>query len=113
MDGRLAIRELRPADAAGVQAFVGRLSPESRRRRFFTPIIELAPRQLARVTAGRGRDDLDLAAFEAEGRIVARPAPSGYNPQLGSGASPIAPSTCAGRGREPRNSAEQSGKAWL
>ncbi|MGC1817359.1 MAG: hypothetical protein WA900_06855 [Casimicrobiaceae bacterium] len=113
MDGRLAMRELRPADAAGLQAFVRRLSPESRRRRCFTPINELTPSQLARVTTGRGPDDLDLATSEAEGRIVARPAPSGYNPLLGSGARPIAPATCSGRGREPRNSAEQSGKAWL
>ncbi|MGA8049556.1 MAG: GNAT family N-acetyltransferase [Burkholderiales bacterium] len=70
MDGRLAIRELRPADAAEVQAFVRRLSPESRRRRFFAPINELAPGQLTRVTAGEGPDDLNLAAFDAEGRIV-------------------------------------------
>jgi len=70
MDGRLAIRELRPADAAEVQAFVRRLSPESRRRRFFAPINELTPSQLARVTAGGGPDDLNLAALDAEGRVV-------------------------------------------
>lgn len=70
MDGRLAIRELRLADADAVQAFVRRLSPESRRRRFLAPVSELAPGQLARVTAGRGPQDLNLAAFDAAGRIV-------------------------------------------
>ena len=70
MDGRLAIRELRLADADAVQAFVRRLSPESRRRRFLAPIRELVPSQLARVTTARGPQDLNLGAFDAAGRIV-------------------------------------------
>jgi acetyltransferase len=70
MDSRLAIRELRQADADAVQAFVRRLSPESRRRRFFAPISELMPSQLARVTRGAGADDVNLGAFDAAGRIV-------------------------------------------
>jgi acetyltransferase len=70
MDGRPTIRELRPADAPLVQAFVRRLSLESRRRRFFAPINELTPAQLKRVTIGVGPDDLNLGAFDAEGRVV-------------------------------------------
>ena len=70
MESRLAIRELRPADAAEVQAFVRRLSMESRRMRFFAPINELTPHQLERVTAGGAPDDLNLAAFDVAGRIV-------------------------------------------
>ncbi|HXZ53370.1 MAG TPA: GNAT family N-acetyltransferase [Burkholderiales bacterium] len=70
MDRRLAIRELRQADAEAVQAFVRRLSPESRRRRFFAPIAELVPRQLASVTCGNGPDDVNLGVFDAAGCIV-------------------------------------------
>ena len=44
MDGRLAIRELRPADAAEVQAIVRRLSPESRRKHVFASINEATPK---------------------------------------------------------------------
>jgi acetyltransferase len=70
VDSRLTIRELRRADAPLVQAFVRRLSAESRRRRFFAPINELTPGQLERVTTGARADDLNLAAFDAGGRIV-------------------------------------------
>jgi acetyltransferase len=70
MEGRLAIRELRQADADAVQAFVRRLSPESRRRRFLAPVSELVPGQLQRVTVGRGPRDLNIGAFDAGGRIV-------------------------------------------
>jgi acetyltransferase len=70
MDRRHAIRELRSGDAQDVQAFVRRLSPESRRRRFFAPISELMPNQLARVTRGAGPDDVNLGAFDGAGRIV-------------------------------------------
>lgn len=57
---------LRPADARAVQAFVRALSLESRRERFFSPIAELSPAQLARVVSSPG---LSLAAWR-EGRIV-------------------------------------------
>jgi acetyltransferase len=70
VDRRHAIRELRSEDMDAVQAFVRRLSPESRRRRFFAPISELMPSQLARVTRGGGPDDVNLGAFDAAGRIV-------------------------------------------
>jgi acetyltransferase len=70
VDGRFTIRDLHCDDADAVQAFVRRLSPESRRRRFFAPIRELVPDQLLRVTCGRGPDDVNLGAFDAAGRIV-------------------------------------------
>lgn len=70
MDSRLTIRALQREDAPLVQAFVRRLSVESRRRRYFAPINELTPSQLERVTVGAGPDDLNLGAFDAEGRIV-------------------------------------------
>ena len=70
MDRRLAIRELRPADAPRVQEFVRRLSLESRRMRFFSPINELSPLQLERATSGGGPEDVNLGAFDAAGRIV-------------------------------------------
>jgi len=70
MDRRPAIRELRREDAPQVQAFVRRLSPEARFKRFFAPINELTERQLERVTAGNGPDDVSLAAFDDAGRIV-------------------------------------------
>lgn len=47
---RLAIRPIRPDDAAREQAFVRGLSPDSRQRRFMDAVRELAPAQLARFT---------------------------------------------------------------
>lgn len=70
MESRPTIRELRAGDAPHVQAFVRRLSPESRFRRFFAPVNELTERQLERVTTGNGPDDVSLAAFDAAGCIV-------------------------------------------
>lgn len=70
MSCRHAIRELRRDDAGSVQAFIRRLSLESRARRFFVPISELTPGQLARVTGGHETDDLNLGAFDGIGRIV-------------------------------------------
>ena len=49
----LLIRAARTADAPAVQAFVRKLSPETRRRRFFGPIVELSPQQLERLTSTR------------------------------------------------------------
>lgn len=51
------VRPVRPADAETIQEFVRRLSVTSRRLRFFSPIRELTPAMLARITdsAGRGR----------------------------------------------------------
>ena len=71
MDRRLTIRRLRREDAPQVQAFVRRLSPEARFRRFFAPVNELTERQLERVTTGSGPDDVSLAAFDDAGRSSA------------------------------------------
>jgi acetyltransferase len=70
MDHRHAIRELRATDAPRVQEFVRRLSPESRRRRFFSPIRELSPYLLERITTGAAPGDVNLGAYDAAGRIV-------------------------------------------
>ena len=63
----LELRSLQPADAARVQEFVRGLSPRSRLERFFTPINELSPAQLFRITAGPG---LSLAAVVGKEKIV-------------------------------------------
>lgn len=63
----LELRSLQPADAALVQQFVRDLSPSSRLERFFTPINELSPAQLLRITSGRG---LSLAAVVGHEKIV-------------------------------------------
>lgn len=60
------IRALQEADVERVQAFVGRLSPQARRDRYFSAIRELAPRQLARMTRGTDRHHLNLGAFQGE-----------------------------------------------
>lgn len=74
-DGRrVAIRPVLPGDAALVQAFVRELSHESRRNRFFRPIAELSPDQLAcmtRVTNPRELGLVAYAAYPATPRIVA------------------------------------------
>ncbi len=49
------VRPVGPGDAEVIQAFVRRLSETSRRRRFFTPIRELAPAMLAYITGSNGR----------------------------------------------------------
>lgn len=63
----MLLRPLTPGDAAQVQAFVRGLSQRSRYERFFTPVAELSPKQLERITAGAG---FSLGAFEAGGRLV-------------------------------------------
>lgn len=70
-DGRsVLVRPTGPADADAVQAFVRRLSPDSRRRRFFAAVSELTPVQLRRLTAPAGADDLSLIALAEDGRVV-------------------------------------------
>lgn len=62
-DGRLLIlRPLGPADAALMQAFVRRLSPDSRRMRFHSALSELYPELLASLT---DIDHCERAAFAA------------------------------------------------
>lgn len=63
----LELRAVQPGDAALVQDFVRNLSPRSRLERFFTPLNELSPAQLFRITAGQG---LSLAAVVGNERIV-------------------------------------------
>jgi acetyltransferase len=61
------LRQLTPGDAGVVQAFVRGLSSRSRYERFFTPIAELSPKQLERITSGAG---FSVGAFDAAGRLV-------------------------------------------
>lgn len=71
-DGRGAL--VRPAgrsDAEAIQAFVRRLSTESRRRRFFAAVSEITPSQMQRLTVPAGADDLSLLALADDGRVVA------------------------------------------
>ena len=63
----LELRAVQPGDAALVQDFVRNLSPRSRLERFFTPLNELSPAQLFRITAGQG---LSLAAVVGNEKIV-------------------------------------------
>lgn len=55
----MRLRRLRAEDTERVQEFVRRLSARSRLERFFAPVTELSPKQLARITSGSG---LSLAA---------------------------------------------------
>jgi acetyltransferase len=71
MDGEPFIRAARAADASGIQDFVRRLTPETRRKRFFGPIIELSPGQLQRLTSRASADDLNLLVLDRGGDIVA------------------------------------------
>ena len=65
-----SIRPLTRADAAQVQAFVRRLSPQARLERYFSPIRELAPRQLERATGG-GEGVVNLGVFAPGATLVA------------------------------------------
>jgi acetyltransferase len=65
----LRIRPLHAADAERVQDFVRRLSPQSRRERYFSAIRELTPRQLERTTQPHDPRDLSLGAFHADALI--------------------------------------------
>ena len=65
---RVCVRPTRPTDAPGIQDFVRRLSAETRRARFFAPIRELAPAELARLSSGGG---LVFVAETSDGSIVA------------------------------------------
>jgi len=67
---RVVIRPAKRSDAPAVQAFVRRLSPETRRRRFFGPVVELSPEQLVRLTSGRSRNDLNLLVLDRCGEVI-------------------------------------------
>jgi acetyltransferase len=68
--GRLVMRAAYPVDAPAIQAFVRELSPDTRRKRFFGPIVELSPEQLERLTASASPADLNLLAFGAAAELV-------------------------------------------
>jgi len=74
-DGRsVALRVALPEDATRVQEFVRGLSERSRRHRFFTPLRELSPDQLDRITRSRPPGHLALVGETVGGtgtRIVA------------------------------------------
>jgi RimJ/RimL family protein N-acetyltransferase/nucleotide-binding universal stress UspA family protein len=72
---RLAIRPIEPGDRGLVAAGFERLSPESRYRRFFSPMRELTGRQLDYLTRVDHHDHEALVAIDAEsgeGVAVAR-----------------------------------------
>jgi acetyltransferase len=64
----MLLRRLRAEDTERVREFVRRLSARSRLERFFSPIAELSPAQLARLASGPG---VRLAAFDERGELVA------------------------------------------
>jgi RimJ/RimL family protein N-acetyltransferase len=68
---RIQIRPLEPSDRAGVAALFGRLSPESRRRRFLVPKPALSSRELTYLTAVDHHQHEALAAIDrGDGSIV-------------------------------------------
>ena len=69
-EGGVVIRPARAVDAPAVQVFVRSLSAETRRKRFFGPIVELSPQQLERLTSCASADDLNLLAVDACRKIV-------------------------------------------
>jgi acetyltransferase len=66
---RVCVRPVRPADTLGIKDFVRSLSAATRWARFFAPIRELAPAELARLTSG-GRGSVVVAETQ-DGCIVA------------------------------------------
>jgi GNAT superfamily N-acetyltransferase len=60
---RVAIRVVRPQDADALQAYFRGLSTETRYRRFLGALAELTPKQLARLVAMDGPDELALVAL--------------------------------------------------
>ena len=63
---RLVVRSIVPSDKAAIQRAFERLSPESRYRRFFSPLTELSDRDLAYLTEIDHADHEALAAFDPE-----------------------------------------------
>jgi acetyltransferase len=70
MRPELVIRRLTRQDAGLVQEFVRRLSPRSRRERYFSAIRELPPRELERTTGRSDPCDASLAAFDGSGLVA-------------------------------------------
>jgi RimJ/RimL family protein N-acetyltransferase len=66
---RITVRPMTPADAPAVVAGFERLSPASRRHRFFSPALRLAPAVAADLTAVDDQH-LVLLALDSTGQIV-------------------------------------------
>ena len=56
----LFLRSVHPEDGDALQHYVRRMSPQSRTDRFFGPLLELPPGELARALAANERDRLTL-----------------------------------------------------
>jgi GNAT superfamily N-acetyltransferase len=64
----LVVRPIRPEDKEAIVAGFERMSPESRYRRFFSPLQRLTERDLAYLTEVDHRDHEALIAFDAASR---------------------------------------------
>jgi GNAT superfamily N-acetyltransferase len=63
----VTVRPIRPRDAGRLQAYLGDLSVETRRRRFLGAVSELSPAQLDRLTRMDGPGELAVLAFADTG----------------------------------------------
>jgi GNAT superfamily N-acetyltransferase len=87
---RVTLRLTKPSDAPRVRAFLGRVSPETRRRRFFSPMPDVPDRAVEHFTVYDPRKRLVLAATVPAAGVeqvvgladVAMP-PGGAAPELG------------------------------
>lgn len=64
------VRPIRPEDRRPLEEAFARLSPESRYRRFFTPINQLSEGTLSYLTEVDHRDHEALVALSEDGRLV-------------------------------------------
>src|SRR5689334_7514436 len=67
---RVGIRPVEPEDRTRIAAGFERLSPESRYRRFFSPVNELSQRQLDYLTRVDHHDHEALLAIDADGALI-------------------------------------------
>ena len=65
---RIVVRPVRPADKDAIVAGFDRLSPESRYRRFFSPLERLSPADLRYLTEVDHHDHEALIGFDSESR---------------------------------------------
>ena len=66
----LRVRPIEPGDKGAIRAAFHRLSPESRYRRFFSPLTELSERDLAYLTEIDHADHEALAAIDPAGEEI-------------------------------------------
>ena len=69
--GDILVRPIRPDDADALSAFFSRLDPEDVRHRFFVPLRNLGPRQLARLTQIDYDREMALCAWAPSGDMLA------------------------------------------